>query len=101
MLAGAHLQVQHTGALEVVHHVLKQEELWTAVKGNNDCTRQQSQPGKENPVLLRKEALPSNVIMCVHLRDSQMWVSHLWLIISLKTFLLRENTYTIYQVNHL
>ena len=101
MLAGAHLQVQHTGVLEVVHHVLKQEELWTTVKGNNDHTRQQSQPGKENPVLLRKEALTSNVIMCVHLRDSQMWVSHLWLIISLKTFLLRENTYTIYQVNHL
>lgn len=75
MLPGAHLQVQHAGVLEVVHHVLKQEELWAAVKGSNDHTRQQSQPGKDNPVLLRKKALPSNV-MCVHLTDSQMWVSH-------------------------
>lgn len=100
MLPGAHLQVQHAGVLEVVHHVLKQEELWAAVKGNNDHTRQQSQPATDNPVLLRKKALPSNV-MCVHLTDSQMWVSHNWLIISLKTFLLWENTYTIYQVNGL
>lgn len=27
MLPGTHLQVQHTGVLEVVYHVLKQEEL--------------------------------------------------------------------------
>ena len=58
MLPGAHLQVQHAGVLEVVHHVLKQEELWAAVKGNNDHTRQQSQPAKDNPVLLQKKALP-------------------------------------------
>lgn len=46
MLAGAHLQVQYTGVLEVMHHVLQQEELWATVKEKNNHTRQKPQPGK-------------------------------------------------------
>lgn len=48
MLPGAHLQVQHAGVLEVVHHVLKQEELWAAVKGSNNILA--SSPSQERTI---------------------------------------------------
>lgn len=49
MLPGAHLQVQHARALEVVHHVLQQEELCTQVKG----TTAVSAKGASQPVTCR------------------------------------------------
>lgn len=52
MLPGAHLQVQHTGVLEVVHHVLKQEEFWATVKEKDNHTYHQQQQGKHKQVFL-------------------------------------------------
>lgn len=33
MLSGPHLQIKHAGKLEVMHHVLQQEELWDMCQG--------------------------------------------------------------------
>lgn len=54
MLPGAHLQVQHTGVLEVVHYVLKQEELWAMVKESNSHIHHQPQSGNHDQAFLEK-----------------------------------------------
>lgn len=48
VLSGPHLQIKHTGKLEVMHHVLQQEELWERRQGELNCQRRCSpgQPGR-------------------------------------------------------
>lgn len=40
VLSGPHLQIKHTGKLEVMHHILQQQELWDMCQGELAHQRQ-------------------------------------------------------------
>lgn len=72
VLSGPHLQIKHTGKLEVMHHVLQQEELWERRQGELNWQRRCS-PGQPGRGTRREIGLGGKQIGTKEEREQTVW----------------------------